>query len=260
MQKPDSGLPRTPKTVVAAGAVALIVLMGASRAPQEAPFLALNTAAMDRMMAGMAVKPTGDADQDFVAMMEPHHRAAIDMAQAELRFGHNEQLRRIAQEIIVEQQQEIAAMRLAIGRALPPRRPAPDAAALDAMTMSKDGATSIDTRLRSAVAFLDWRPRGALPPRPPSAGAAPTGHPGEPSRPRLCRRAVLQHGLGDRPGRQPAAWRHPAGRSAAGQLQPALQGPGPCPRAGLLAGPPDAGGGVDRIERASPSSTPPPMR
>jgi hypothetical protein len=43
-----------------------------------------------------------------------------------LRYGHNEQLRRIAQEIIVEQQQEIIAMHLALGEPLPPSAPAPD--------------------------------------------------------------------------------------------------------------------------------------
>jgi hypothetical protein len=48
------------------------------------------------------------------------------MAQAELRHGRNEQLRRIAQEIIVDQQQEIAAMRLALGQPLPPSVAAPD--------------------------------------------------------------------------------------------------------------------------------------
>jgi uncharacterized protein (DUF305 family) len=74
-------------------------------ASAEAPFLAENDTAMTRMMDGMAVKPTGDVDHDFVAMMLPHHQGAIDMAQAELRDGHNERLRRIAQEIIVEQQQ-----------------------------------------------------------------------------------------------------------------------------------------------------------
>jgi hypothetical protein len=58
--------------------------------------------------------------------MAPHHQGAIDMAQAELRYGHNEQLRRLAQEIIVTQQQEIAAMRLALGQRLPPSMPAPD--------------------------------------------------------------------------------------------------------------------------------------
>ena len=80
----------------------------------EAPFLRDNAAAMARMMAAMAVQPSGDVDRDFVATMVPHHQGAIEMAQAELRYGHNEQLRRMAQEIIVDQTQEIAVMRLAI--------------------------------------------------------------------------------------------------------------------------------------------------
>ncbi len=93
----------------------------------EAPFLAENQAAMDKMMAGMNVKPSGDVDHDFAAMMiQHHHQGAIDMAQAELRYGHNEQLRRIAQEIVVEQQQEITAMRLALGQPPPPSIAAPD--------------------------------------------------------------------------------------------------------------------------------------
>jgi len=77
-------------------------------------------------MAGMAVGLTGDVDADFAAVMIPHHQGAIDMAEAELRHGRNEQLRRIAQEIIVDQQQEIAAMRLALGQPLPPSIAAPD--------------------------------------------------------------------------------------------------------------------------------------
>jgi hypothetical protein len=97
----------------------------ASAFPQEAPFLAENAAAMDKMMADMHVKPTGDVDADFVAMMVPHHQGAIDMALAVLRYGKNEQLRRLAQEIIVTQQQEIAAMRLALGQPLPPSTAAP---------------------------------------------------------------------------------------------------------------------------------------
>ncbi len=71
-------------------------------------------------MSDMDIKPTGDVDRDFAAMMIPHHQGAIDMAKALLRYGHNEQLRRIAQEIIVEQEQEIAVMRLALGQPLPP--------------------------------------------------------------------------------------------------------------------------------------------
>ena len=94
--------------------------------PAEAPFLSENQVAMDRMMAGMQVKPLGDVDQDFTAMMIPHHQGAIAMAQSELRHGHNELLRRLAQEIIVDQQQEIAAMRLALGQPPPPSAAAPD--------------------------------------------------------------------------------------------------------------------------------------
>lgn len=93
----------------------------------EASFLAENDAAMSRMMADMAVKPTGDVDRDFVEMMVPHHQGAIDMAKAVLRYGKSEQIRRLAQEIIVTQQQEIAAMRLALGDPLPPSVPAPTA-------------------------------------------------------------------------------------------------------------------------------------
>ncbi len=94
----------------------------------EAPFLAENDAAMSKMMTDMAVKPTGDVDRDFVEMMVPHHQGAIDMAKAVLRYGKNEQLRRLAQEIIVTQQQEIAAMRLAMGDPLPPSVASPTAA------------------------------------------------------------------------------------------------------------------------------------
>ena len=82
-----------------------------------------NNAAMAKMMSAMKVRPSGDVDADFVAMMVPHHQGAIDMAQAQLRYGRNEQLRRIAQEIIVTQQEEIAAMRLAIGQPVTPRQP-----------------------------------------------------------------------------------------------------------------------------------------
>ncbi len=93
--------------------------------PAETPFLRENDAAMNKMMSGMVIKPTGDVDRDFVSMMVPHHQAAIEMAEAVLRNGHNEQIRRLAQEIIVTQQQEIAAMRLAVGDPLPPSIPSP---------------------------------------------------------------------------------------------------------------------------------------
>src|ERR1700687_3164325 len=73
---------------------------------------------MNKMMADMTVKPTGDVDRDFVEMMVPHHQGAVDMAQAELKYGHNEQLRRLAQEIVATQQQEITVMRNAMSEGL----------------------------------------------------------------------------------------------------------------------------------------------
>jgi hypothetical protein len=100
-------------------------LAAATSFAAETPYLAENAAAMKKMMRGMAVTPTGDVDRDFVAMMVPHHQGAIDMAVAVLRHGHNEKIRRLAQEIIVDQQQEIAAMRLAVGERLPLSIPSP---------------------------------------------------------------------------------------------------------------------------------------
>ena len=76
----------------------------------ERSFLASTQASMRTMMNGMQGRPQGDVDQDFIGQMIPHHQGAIDMAKAELRYGRNEQLRRIAQEIIIEQQAEIAVM------------------------------------------------------------------------------------------------------------------------------------------------------
>jgi uncharacterized protein (DUF305 family) len=121
---------------IAAGAAILSYARGVSNAlptmcpaslnvTEESPFLTENSAAMTKMMDGMAVKPTGDVDADFVAMMVPHHQGAIEMAKAVLRYGRNPQIKRLAQEIIVTQQQEIAVMRLAVGEPLPPAVPSP---------------------------------------------------------------------------------------------------------------------------------------
>ena len=104
-------------SVLRSALVALTLISGATAlaVSVEDKFLAENAAAMKKMMADMDVKPTGDVDADFVAAMIPHHQGAIDMARALLRYGTNEQVRRIAQEIIVTQEDEIAAMRLAVG-------------------------------------------------------------------------------------------------------------------------------------------------
>ena len=79
--------------------------------PNAQEFAAQIDRPMERMHAGMAAaKPSGDLDRDFAAMMIPHHQGAVDMAEIQLRFGHDERMRRLAQEIIVEQRAEIAVM------------------------------------------------------------------------------------------------------------------------------------------------------
>jgi hypothetical protein len=108
---------------------------------EEQPFLSENAAAMKAMMADMTVRPTGDVDRDFVAMMVPHHQGAVNMARAELKYGHNAQLRRLAREIVTEQQQEITVMRDAVADGQSPERPN---AQLSTQSAPVDGSTAAD--------------------------------------------------------------------------------------------------------------------
>ena len=68
-------------------------------------------ASMDKMhMAMGAVARSGNSDVDCVRLMIPHHQAAIDMAKTQLLYGKDPQMRRLAQEIITDQQLEIELM------------------------------------------------------------------------------------------------------------------------------------------------------
>jgi hypothetical protein len=109
---------------VVAVAVALTILgIGLLRAGAQSETLADNSqpaadpdwselvASMDKMhMAMGAIKRSGNADVDFVRLMLPHHQAAIDMAKTQLLYGKDPQMRRLAQEIITDQQLEIELM------------------------------------------------------------------------------------------------------------------------------------------------------
>src|SRR6202035_5982692 len=59
-----------------------------------------------------SVEPSGNSDTDFVRLMLPHHQGAIDMAKTELMRGKDPEIRRLAQEIITDQQSEIMLMQL----------------------------------------------------------------------------------------------------------------------------------------------------
>ena len=69
-------------------------------------------AAMDQMHASMnGANVTGNANADFVALMVPHHQAAVDMARTYLEAGTDPRLRALAAKIIADQEREIAQMR-----------------------------------------------------------------------------------------------------------------------------------------------------
>jgi uncharacterized protein (DUF305 family) len=71
------------------------------------------TTSMEKMHRAMAsVEASSDGDVDFVRLMLPHHRAAIDMAKTQLLYGKDPQMRGLAQEIITDQQSEIELMQL----------------------------------------------------------------------------------------------------------------------------------------------------
>ena len=74
------------------------------------PSVAAANEAMSKMMADMSKPYSGDADQDFVSHMIPHHQGAIDMAEIELKYGNDPKLKQLAGRVIAAQQREIAFM------------------------------------------------------------------------------------------------------------------------------------------------------
>jgi len=112
-----------PLGAIILGILALILyvgLLGASvqaephadgNQPSTDPYWSRLIASMDKMhMAIGAVAQSGNSDVDFVRLMLPHHQAAIDMAKTQLLYGKDPQMRRLAQEIITDQQLEIELM------------------------------------------------------------------------------------------------------------------------------------------------------
>ena len=81
------------------------------QAPADSAFEQEMMESISKMDQDMGAAPmTGNPNHDFSAMMIPHHQGAIDMAKTFLLHGQDAALRRLAQEIIVTQQQEIQVM------------------------------------------------------------------------------------------------------------------------------------------------------
>ena len=83
-----------------------------TEAMQAAYAKGMNTMHSD-MMLGIA-EP--EADMAFARGMLPHHIGAVDMAKVQLQYGTDEEMRKLAQDIIDAQQPEIEIMQDWIGR------------------------------------------------------------------------------------------------------------------------------------------------
>jgi len=102
-------------TVVACSVAASVVVQAGAHdhdsQPSTDPDWLELIASMDKMHTAMgAIERSGDSDVDFVRLMLPHHQAALDMARTQLLYGKDPQMRRLAQEIITDQQLEIELM------------------------------------------------------------------------------------------------------------------------------------------------------
>jgi uncharacterized protein (DUF305 family) len=110
-------------------AAALLSIIGLGAGAQEshsghgqgatAPSSQAYQKAMDAMHKAMAEPMTGDPDVDFAKGMIPHHQGAIDMARAELQFGKDPELRKLAENIIAAQESEIAFLKAWLSRHKP---------------------------------------------------------------------------------------------------------------------------------------------
>jgi hypothetical protein len=100
------------------------VIPGVTFTPLNPSIEAMNTA-MAKLNDGTSKALTGDADHNFIARMMPIHQAAIDLAEAEMKFGADAKLKQQAARIIAAQQHEITTMQAWLDKhpASPPVKP-----------------------------------------------------------------------------------------------------------------------------------------
>jgi uncharacterized protein (DUF305 family) len=64
-----------------------------------------------KMHKDMIMTFSGEADVDFMKGMIPHHEGAVDMAKVVLKFGKDDELRKLADDVVRTQNEEITMMR-----------------------------------------------------------------------------------------------------------------------------------------------------
>ena len=64
-----------------------------------------------KMHRDMDIPYSGDADADFVRGMIPHHQGAIDMARIVLAHGKDPEIRKLAENVVRDQEKEVAMMK-----------------------------------------------------------------------------------------------------------------------------------------------------
>ncbi|MBK0393724.1 DUF305 domain-containing protein [Ramlibacter algicola] len=106
-ERPHAALPAAEPKQEPAGHAGHGAPAAASSSTAQEAYLASMSRMHGDMEAGVRHP---DADQAFVRGMIPHHRAAVDMAKIQLKYGKDPGMRQLAQQIIAAQEHEIADM------------------------------------------------------------------------------------------------------------------------------------------------------
>lgn len=87
-------------------------LFAADSSKNEAAYLEKYRSILETMKTSMSSTPrTGDPALDYLNQMIPHHETAVKMAENEIQYGTNQQVKRIAEKQIKDQTAEIAEMK-----------------------------------------------------------------------------------------------------------------------------------------------------
>lgn len=87
---------------------------------------------MAKMHKAMNIRYTGDTDIDFVVGMIPHHEGAVAMAETELKYGKDPEMRALAEWIIMAQKIEIGQMKSWVRGRVNPNAPVKNTEAVTA--------------------------------------------------------------------------------------------------------------------------------